>query len=123
MRAVNLSGILGCVGLVFVLFIRAPSADLRGFLTLLLYGIPVAVVLSWIVVAPLLAILMRRPISRLRAFVSGAGFAAAVASVLIALGFTAPNWQTNVQNSAMLILGNALVALAVREMIGPGRDV
>ncbi len=123
MRAVNLSGVVGCICFVAFFSLRAPAGHMAGSLALLLYGIPVGLVLAWMFVAPMLAVLMRRPVSRLRAMACGAGFAVIVAAAVMAMGYTGRSWWINVSNSAALVVGTVFVALIVREVVGPGHDV
>ncbi len=146
-RAANLSAVFGW------LVVSAPLVWLFGPLALffaLLLGLPIAFAACWLLGAPILWRLMRRPITWLAA----ASWGAVIAGLLAALGIafsryvrwqqqqnavsqdrisggdsvrsiegilTSYGWWVLAQGAAFFILAGVLIALILRAVIGPGR--
>lgn len=145
--AVNLSAFLGWLS------VSAPLVWLFGPLALffgVVLGLPTAFAACWLVGAPIVWRLMRRPITWLAAVGWGATIAGLIAALGIALvGFA--NWQRQqnaypqerisggnsarsvdgdltlygwwgvAQGVALFILAGIIIALIVRAIVGPGR--
>lgn len=147
-RAVNISAVLGwsCVALPFVSEMGVSILPLAAIL-----GLPVAFIVCWVIVAPILKRLMRQAISLTSAAIWGAITSTILASVFIAFnrlrewrqslnpetnsqlgggefiksvnGILTPyGWQSLVQNTAVFVLLGVGIALIVRMFIGPGRS-
>ena len=145
--AVNIAAILGW------LVVAAPvfaGHSFGRFLSTAIVGLPIAFVVSWLIAAPILMRVMRKPISWLRAAVWGAVITGSMEAVFIAIfrfwgwrrslnpdyhsrigggeytqsidGILTPyGWWVLAQRSAVFILAGVGIALAVRAVIGPGR--
>lgn len=116
------------------------------------FGLPVALVVSGIFVAPILKVMMRRRVSYCRAMLWGGGTAAVLAALSIVVGrfrgwkqsqdptfysqigggdyirsidgiLTPYGWWVTVQNSAFFVLACIFGAVVIRLIIGPGRNV
>lgn len=153
--AVNLSALLGwsvTIGLPFVIA-AIRTGDWSGIRHLLplfaIFGLPIALIAAWVVVAPFMRHLMARKISYLRASIWGAGIGSVL--TLISIGFgrvlglmkslnpnyssqigggnsisqidgvlTPYGWWLLAQRSGWFIAACIIVALIIRSLVGPG---
>ncbi|MFV0475914.1 MAG: hypothetical protein ACK5MQ_17180 [Pikeienuella sp.] len=121
-NAVNLSAILGWL-LVAALYLDFMSLSWIWVFAAI-FGLPVAFLVCWLVVAPVLWRIMRRPIPWTRAI----GWGAAVSTLLAMMGvafaqstvFHQPDSLALFQSAATFVAGGVLIALALRTLIGPG---
>ena len=147
-RAVNMSAVLGwsCIALPFVFEMGVSILPFAAFL-----GLPLAFLVCWVFVAPILKRLMRRPISLPMAAIWGAITSLTIASVFITLGrfrgwrqsldpntssqlgggefvrsvdgiLTPYGWQVLAQNTALFVLFGVGIALTIRMLIGAGQN-
>jgi hypothetical protein len=153
-RAVNLAALLGWSGVVLpIAIVTAFAGSIGHAITALLLlgfvGLPLAFAGSWIIGAPVLRYLMRRPVGWFRAALWGGGIAGTMKVIAIAFGEwqlwkgrqsnssfsagtaggqtiedhtrTAYGWEVILWQSAIFILIGVLAGVAVRYIIGPGR--
>ncbi len=146
-KAINVSALLGWLAVVSPLILANP---------LLLpwaaaFGLPIAFAACWLVGAPILKRVMRRPVTWLRAAIWGGTIALLIATISIGIGryqgwrqFQNPNfnsqigggdfvrsvdgiltpygWWVLAQNTALFVLVGMAIALIVRGVIGAGQD-
>ena len=155
MRAVNLSALIGCPTYFTTQFVletlRRQQWDLSlgHFVVWPLLGLPVAFIVSWVLVAPFLRVMMMKNISYFRAAFWGLSVGACIALVGVAIdrylgwrqsvnpnfssriggdgavrsidGILTPyGWWVLAQNSILLVFSCVFIAIAVRALIGPG---
>ena len=147
-RAVNISAVLGwsCVALPFVSEMGVSILPLAA-----IFGLPVAFIVCWVIVAPILKRLMRHAISWTSAAIWGAVASTIIASVFIAInrfrgwrqsldpnsysqlgggefiksvdGILTPyGLQSLAQNTVIFVLLGVGIALVIRMFMGPGRS-
>ena len=154
--AVKLSALLGWIGVIGVpLFssLSHRSLDLDSFFLVLwyaLFGLPISLLICWLLVKPFLRIMMRRQITYVRAAIWGAGIAANLVAIRLAFRFfrswrmsqnpkstssfgdgidtisvngvlTSYGWQLFAKNSLQFVAICVLAALVVRLIVGPGQ--
>lgn len=146
-RAVNLAALLGWLVITGPLLLSAP----RMIFWVAIIGLPIAFLACWIVAAPVLTYVMRRPISWLRAATWGATISALMAFIYILAsrlngwrqslnpnswsqigggdkirsidGILTPyGWQALAQSAAIFILFGVVVAVIIRALIGRGNQ-
>lgn len=143
-KAVNSAAFLGWLG------VSLPSLFQNPFgLWVAVFGLPIAYAACWLIGAPILRWLMKRPISSFSAGTWGAVIATIIVAISIAIGryqgwrqsqnpnfysqigggdfvrsvdgiLTPYGWWVLAQNSVQFILLGAAIALMVRWRIGPG---
>jgi hypothetical protein len=108
-------------------------------------GLPIAFLVSWVLVGPILRRIMRKPVTWTWAAVWGSIIAAILAAISIVIGrlngyrisqdpsfnfwngrqddgiLTPLGWQLLAQDTAVFIAAGAGIGLVVRHIIGPGR--
>lgn len=108
-------------------------------------GLPIAFLVSWVLVGPMLSRVMRKPVTWPRAAVWGSIIAAILAAISIAIGrlngyrisqdpsfnfwngrqddgiLTPLGWQLLAQDTVNFIAAGAAIGLFIRHIIGPGR--
>lgn len=144
-RAVNASAVLGWLTVVGP---AMPEMNWGLLLWVGIIGLPIAFLTSWVIVAPILSQVMRRPISWARAVgwgivisltIAVAGFAAgryingrvSGDSWSIIAGFdyysqiqghlTPYGWWSLARHTAQFVLSGVAVGLILRAILGPGR--
>lgn len=148
--AVNIAAVLGWLACAVPMCILSGWGAVSILPYVAVIGLPIAFLSCWLIAAPILRIVMNRPISWARAALWGATISAIIALVSIAIGryrgwrqsqddtfhsqmgggdfirsvdgiLTAYGWQQLAQNSAMFIGLGVAIALVLRALIGPGR--
>ncbi|MEX0365191.1 MAG: hypothetical protein AB3N22_03925 [Ruegeria sp.] len=135
----NIAAFLGCLSFAGPFAFAAP----RLFFLIMLCGLPIAFAFCWIVAAPVLYCVMRKPLSWLRAVVWGALISALIGGVyglllsprrlivpqssggdagdLYNWHYSTATWLDILQYCLPFMFLGAVVALIVRAIIGPGK--
>ena len=153
-KAVNLSAVLGWLCASVPTSLRLAGASdanvLHGLAWSAALGLPIAFVVTWIVIGPTLWLIMHKPVSWARCLRLGVGLALAISAVFFAFGrfvawqrtlnpnapreirsgnivseidgvLTAHGWQVIAQNTVVFVGVFVAIALVVRAITGPGR--
>ena len=144
--AVNLIAVLGTIGFFTPVIFTSPTR----VASILPFAFIVSFIISWLLIAPLLKVAMRKPASWLRSAIWGTASAMLVASVGFVLAeirrfnalssdgekyqlgggeyvreingvVTSYGWQAIIQSNVTFILLGLVIALIIRAIIGPGR--
>ena len=145
-RAVNASAVLGWFA------VSAPSIWVNPFALpwVAFFGLPIAFAACWVIGAPILKRVMRKPVTWLKAAIWGGSIASIIAAISIMIGryqgwrvsqnpnfssrvggdgfirsidgiLTPYGWWVLAQNTALFVLAGVVIALIVRGVIGAGR--
>lgn len=146
-RALILSALLGWIVVTIMQLGQGTWAQIFGLLPFAaVIGLPIAFLVTFVIVGPILHRVMRRPVTWSRAATWGAGIAAIIAAISILLGrlngyrisqdptfhfwtarevdgvLTPYGWKMLALDSAVFIVAGAAIGLVIRLIIGPGRS-
>lgn len=152
-RAVNVSALLGWIIVAVPFAAETSGSSVTNFLGIMVWtaaiGLPIALLICWTIVAPILKFVLNRPMSWLRASWWGVVTSSTIALASIVLGrlwgwlqslnpntgsqsgsghkitqidgiLTSYGWLLLGQSTAMFVIAGVVISLLIRAFIGPG---